>query len=736
MDVVTDEAGALREELRRLQSELAEVTVSEASLRAEYDAFNEKVILSEYTTILSALAPPKRVKIRGKSPFPRLFASDGDNAMQIAAHSSVEEEEDAPDAFAFMSLMQASTSNEISLRALARKLPYVAALSSHNIEELLQLVPRLPVGLAREEVLLAMGSRFVREVSEGGWSSSGGLFAGIASVFSSERTVPKGVAELIAREAVSRLGIWSAAQHGEIAFFLAKHLRNDLTYLNGLLSWLTANSYAEELHSPRVIWQMVGALRLAGISISTNLASQLTVSAERAISKPLLGALRNSIDLHQMAIELAAVRARGTGSLWTTLVEKLAHTNPAIFEVFGTLSACLGMSYTHDALIGSNLQALRKHVVKATSEELAEIADSIVISGERNVAVCRALFERKEFFETSLAWSVLSAAACVAAAEGTTIAEGLILLKKIENDTSIQASRKLLIYLGLSPSNPLIPVLTTSAISELKDRSNSLKQVVNDRVKSLLDLLGFDELEQDYCGEGISCDFAFLAHKTCIIVENEPLYNVSQKRYQSRGWTNLKGACLSRKGWKVVLFISELYAEEKSATAYLSEQLRKVPYTSVARISSVDDSRKLLASQRLKSLVIRNIPLVEIAKLLLQVLRTGVTFDILDLADNSLPDFITEVLAEFIVTYMAKNSLNRVDLSNNHLTDSFLQRVLHAMKGLGGANKTVEIIIGGNKIENGLPMADAVKVVAGENPGSNNETGITIFLVGLKAESV
>jgi hypothetical protein len=737
-----DELPALREELARLQAELAEATQLESSARSEFHELSDKIVFDEYSTILSALAPPRQP--RAKRPFPRLLAGSDEEFESM---------EDAPDAFSFMSLMQASTGNEVSLRALAAKLPHVHALSSHNMEELLQLAPRLPLsGEGRWAVLTAMAARLHREVVRGRWQPTAAMFAGVASVYLNvepqcfSSAVLDDLVDLLAREGFARLGVWPAAQQAEIAFFIGTHgqeNRSAVTYLQGLLVWLGNNSYNEDLYSPRVIWQMIGALRLGKQQVSPNLASQLTVTAERAISKPLLIVNRSNTDLHSLAIELSEIRARGTGSLWATLVEKLTHGAPAIFEVPNTINACISMGYSHDTLISSNTAALKRHLAKISKpSELTEIAKALYTCGERSVGVCKLLFDRKDLIESNAecCWAVLAAAAVVSS-EGTTLPEGLLTLRKLENShdfvdsPGVSAERKLLVTLAMLPNSPHAASLAAAVAGE---PSTASTRAPVERLRGLLDLLGLSDAEHDAVADGVRVDACFTIHKVAILVESDPLYNVSVKRFQISGITSLRQTVLNRKGWKVVTFVSELHPDDKVALAFLLDHLRKIPYTAVARVASAEDTKKLVNGQRLKVLQIRDLVMVEVARFLLTVLRGGVTIDVLDLSNLGLTDYITEVICEFAVTYMSKYPLAKIDLSGNALTTGFLRRLVHSVKALGSINRSVEVDLTENKLEetdagDNLDMNPAqVRIVYGPNPGTPDQ-GLTVYLVGVRS---
>ena len=744
METSIDDTSSLKEELRLLQAELYKIGEEEAAVRAQYIELYETTLTSEYQSVLDSLSAPPR-----KRPFPGLLGS--------------QTQETAPDAFLFMSLMQASAADEIALKAVCRKLPFVHNLSAHHAEELLQIVPRTPSnGTARGEFLRALIFRFQQEILAGSWTRTGSLFSAVAVVLQAElelagspvKSIPDNfcipfkllaeVIDILAKEAYSKLGTWPATQQSEVALLIgtvagsvdheavsrdeslpASFLPGCAYYLSHLLNWLQTNSYNEELYSPKVIWQILGALRKGRLPVSANLASQLTVSAERAISKPLVGSTRSSTDLHLMAIELAAIRARGTGSLWSTLVEKLAHGSPAIFEVSGTLTACVGMGYTHDQLM-SNMVAFKRFLSRATPAEFSEIAETMAICGEKNVATLRSLFDRKEYLEIpQVAWAIVGACAVYAANEGNAIPDSIIALKKTDTDGNsqfISAERKQLIYVGLQPGGA-----QQQAIPEL----NRKQSVASEKLNALLTLLGYTDAELSYVSEGLVIDVAFPAHRIAILVESEALYNVSHKRHQARGWTTLKGFALNRKGWKVVTFVPESFQDEKAMISYMTENLKKIPYSATLKLATIDDAKKLNVGQRLRNLVIRDLSLVDIAKVLLHMLRSNITVDVLDIADCGLSDYATEVICEFVLTYLTKYPLSRLDVSYNCLSDSFLQRLLHSLKSLTGANRSLEVVLIGNRLESAMPpLADPVKVVIGENTGAA-ETGTTVYLIGM-----
>jgi len=731
-----DELPALRDELARLQAELLEATAEEAAARAEFDELSDRMVFDEYCTILGSLAPPRQP--RTKRPFARLLQGSGDE---------FDSTEDAPDAFSFMSLMQASTGNEVSLRVLAAKLPHVHALSSHNMEELLQLAPRLPpAGEGRWAVLTAMACRLNREVLKGRWTVTCEILSGVATVylgaesqnFSSE--VLADLVDLLAREGQLRMGTMPAAQQAELAYFVGKHgagFQSATAYLQSLMQWLGLNSYNEDLYSPRVIWQMIGGLRLGRQQVSPNLASQLTVTAERAITKPLLQ--KASTDLHLLAIELSEIRARGTGSLWSTLVEKLTHGAPAIFEVPNTLNACISMGYTHDNLVSSNPSALKKHLGKITRPaDLVEIARAFYLSGEKNAAVCKILFDRRDLLDVSpeCSWAVLAAAAV--ASEGTAIPEGLLMLRKLENSpdfleaSSVCAERKLIVTLALLPNSPQANALTAASAAEPK--SQTVKPAV-ERLRGLLEMLGLSDAELDAVADGVRVDACFTAHKTVVLVESDALYNVTPKRFQGSGITALKMALLLRRGWKVVLFVSEQHTDDKAALTYLGDTLRKIPHTATVCVSSPEDMKRLPNGQKLKVLKLKDLAMVEVARFLLSVLRGSITIDVLDLSNLGMTDYITEVICEFAVTYMSKYPLARVDLSGNLLTRGFLKRLLHSLKALGAVNRSVEVVVSENKMEEEeAELVDIaptpVRVVHGPNPGPP-DLGLTVYLIGV-----
>jgi hypothetical protein len=399
------------------------------------------------------------------------------------------------------------------------------------------------------------------------------------------------------------------------------------------------------------------------------------------------------------------------------------------------------MGYTHDALISSNSALLKRHLSRITGPlELMEIARALSICGDKSVSVCKQLFDCKEILESSpeACWAVLTAAAVVSC-EGNSITEGALMLRKIESipefheHAGVSAERKLLVTLGLSPGHSQSAALIAAVIAESSANDSSKLRPPVERLRFLLDSLGLSDAELDSFADGVRVDACFAAQRTVILVESDPLFNVSVKRFQTSGMTALRTSVLSRRGWKVVSFVSELHPDDKIAAAHLLDHLRKIPYTAVANISSVEDSKKLVSGQRLKLLKVRNLAMVDVARFLLSVLRGNLIIDNLDLAELGMTDYVTEVICEFALTYISRNPLAKIDLSDNQLSVGFLQRLLHSLKGLGSLNRSIEVVLNNNKIEKPLPSSEQtypVKLVLGPNPGTP-DSGITVYLIGI-----
>jgi hypothetical protein len=701
-----DDLAGLKVQISQLESELDLSFKQQEQLRNEFLDFQQRTLISEYTSLLKGLSTAQ-----------------------------------APDAFAFMSLMHLSVDDRVAIIALAEILENVPDLTVNHVEEIFSIYPRIQYGDARNILLNSVSSRLFSQLDKKTWIPTSGVMAAVALVYS-KQGAPSELADLICHYATQYIGKWPIAHLAEIAAFVAVYESDNVSnFMQCLLGWLQANAYVDELAYPRVICSLLSAFRKFRISIPQNLSSQLTITAEKAVSRLSSYTAKVNHELHLLVCEMAHIRARGTGSLWLVLVDKLAHATPAAFEIPHTVSAILAMGYTHENIYSSNLPALKRFVSQpdTTLDNFIELLENISIMGEKSLVVIRTMYDRKDFIDTSPAafWAFLAACAVVSA-QGTSVSEGVVLYRKADSfeTPGISSTSKLLIGLALSP-NFVSQSIVQSSTEELEATVNEDSINLLPRIKGVMSLLGIAEhsYRSGFISEGILIDVAFPKDKVAIIFENNPLFSVTLRRFLVRGWTTLKLYNLNRRGWKVYPWIPELYSDEKSAAIYLMECLKRVPLSLEIFVKSSEDVKLIRPGQRSKSISVKGLSMVEVARCLLSILRNNLQTDFLDLADCGLTDFMTDVLDEFLITYIGKFSLNRVDLSRNSLTDSFLQRFLTALKQTPTNNRVIEVSMAGNLIDRQhlvLESFHPLRIFFGDAQNFQAIDGVTsVFLIGI-----
>ncbi|KAF4712923.1 hypothetical protein FOZ62_007776 [Perkinsus olseni] len=122
--------------------------------------------------------------------------------------------------------------------------------------------------------------------------------------------------------------------------------------------------------------------------------------------------------------------------------------------------------------------------------------------------------------------------------------------------------------------------------------------------------------------------------------------------------------------------------------------------------------------QRIKNLVVTNCKMPLVAKILLTTLRLGTTVDTITLRNLGLTDNMTDVLSEFIMTYVLRHPTLSLDLSDNHLTDVCANRLLTAVS-TGASGARVSLWLGGNCIKDAEKIASFDSTGVQVNDGRN-----------------
>ncbi|KAF4666580.1 hypothetical protein FOL47_004025 [Perkinsus chesapeaki] len=531
-------------------------------------------------------------------------------------------------------------------------------------------------------------------------------------------------------------------------------------FLNHLVDWLGATLVVpthgihsaatapggvyDQLSRARPLWQIIRAVACLPV-VDQPLVTALANMTERAVKS----SSARPADTQQLAKHLAKLlikRAKASGAgpgqnmataggasngLWTILTDRIVRGQGPI-SVPGAIKALMSLGTTHDSLVSKRpLTKLEK------ASDVEELAEAIALATDPRSNTCKRLFaEKRALYETDAKaiFAVLSASAVTAAEHGTGSPEATMLLRQHRqrildlNEEDAPAWKRLLVWLCLLPSDTVALNSLKKSMEEEMGKEKGVAPGVQ-RVRDVMALLGYssESITYDYVVDGVvKADIALPQYMTAIVIEPQALFNVHSKRYQRTGWTLLRVKALQQKGWQVIgpVVPESFRSEEASADSkqpgslvqFLNDQLNDVPYDACITIDGDVDREELSKSvgsmglgvgvgtklmpggQRIKKLVVANCKMPLVAKILLTMLRLGTTVDMIVLKNLGLTDNMTDVLSEFIMTYVLRHPTLSLDLSENHLTDVCANRLLTAVS-TGASGARVSLWLGGNCIK-------------------------------------
>jgi hypothetical protein len=246
----------------------------------------------------------------------------------------------------------------------------------------------------------------------------------------------------------------------------------------------------------------------------------------------------------------------------------------------------------------------------------------------------------------------LELAAIASIDSGTIIPDAILLFKKHFDSLSQCFSSSTLCAVSQVLLPSLCPSMAKSCDFVMADGHV-------DRIKKCLEILGYMEDGSLLVGngsiDGICVDFVFPAHKTCIMIERESVYNVSSKKASVSGKTAMIANIMAqRKGWKVIVVIPELYTDDKSLISLLGEPLKRIPINS--DIIFDGELSNISPNQKIRSLKSQTGSLVDLGKLVFHILRNSVTVQSIVVANLVCGDQAFNLLLnEFLATYVVKH---------------------------------------------------------------------------------
>jgi hypothetical protein len=684
----------IRDEITKIDSLLVQVE-SDIKKCAPIEVPRE-VMESEYMALLSAL---------------------GSGSVRHTPFASLEDEPMAGesvgglDAFTFFGLIQAFLDDGIVLSCLAKSLHAVVGVTCTQLEDSLVTIDRISDEGARREILLAVIDRIISDIDKIGPELIAICCQRLGSAFH---------ASMLRLLELPGWELWPLYVQIEMAFYLHIHAEKSpliSRFVDCVVeSAVGANGIQLErntkLHTPRTAFQLLSLIRSNDNVRSVIPVATIFSFVERSAKSQVQHPVRQPSDIHRLCIELASWEPQDvTAPAWQAVAEKLGSSSIPVFEVAGTLRALERIRLVSDNLF-SNILSVKKKIGSMTDRsELDELVSYLITVGDKSSgsAVTKFILEKREIFMeySPLLAKIVELAAISSVESGTIIPEAILLFRKHHEDLKEHLGDKY--YAVCQLLMPSQPVGTDFVMPPSPDSSMS-----KSRIQKCLETLGFSPdglvLVSDYSVDGLEVDFAFPAHKTCIIIERESIFNVGTKRAGVCGFTAMKANIMAqRKSWKVIVVIPELYLDDKSLIGLLGEPLRRIPVNANLVFHS-SESLNLTQNQRINVIETRTNSIVELARLFFAILRASVSVGSIVINDLVCGDHcISLALTEFLTTYVIKHKTDLTVRAERPGTVSVdvLAKLLDAMYHAGSSSGGFGIM----DLQFGLPEETRTTVV-------------------------
>ena len=703
----------IRDEISKIDSMLANIDDELAMLNQD-DSEDVEIFESEIMGILGALSNAPITT----TPFSSL--------MDEGVLTTITDDSVVLDAFTFFGLIQAFSEDETVMRSLCKIFPSVYNVTITQLEDSLLFVDRIVSDTVRNEFIAALLGRLVSESSASDdlqkntrMKQSIPLIVCKCCEMMDEEILSTNQA-LVALFRSPNFNDWPIGVKVQIVFSLKANpaLSSDIfSFVESVSSALSEDNSSVSVET-KVLWQL--------IEIGTSVGN---VAAIAPLVNPIkiMKSTSGPTDVHKLIIALdkladSLIHNGGVPSIiWQSAVEKLGTTGMApVFEVTGTLNA-LGKARISSDIFFQNVNLFKRKISSSnlSNSEFEEIVNYLVLVGDKTPqsVITKAIMERRDLFVPSTSGgsedvktlvSVLALSVVASLDSGSIIPESILLLKKFAPQIIASSATVEDLEIVACLFSVLLPNMTISDWPTIYKETTE-KREAERSVESVLELLGFKIDSTKIFGKHfldqspINVDFSIPLEKQVVVIEQKSVFNISSKRPILCGPTALKISVLAtRRNFKVIVVIPELYPDDKSLMQLFSEPMRRIP-TSLMNtdllIDSLDDAIMISQNIRIGKIVFgKSIGIVDISKILFSILKLSVFvahFDFSKTFCNLGDQFLSLLMADFLSTFAIKHKLTgvRIDFRNcPHVTVSGLVRLfesLHSMAsglpgGIGG----------------------------------------------------
>ena len=649
-------------EVKPIRDEIAKIDAMLQSIDAELETLREEpeemeIVESEYMGILGALsnAPISNNSPTCAAPFSALMM-ELDSPHQSTSPIIL-------DAFTFFGLIQAFSEDESVMKCLCQIFPSVYGVTTTQLEDSLLLIDRIRSKTIRSEFVESLLGRVVVELNESDSRKKSALLTIIAKCCDMTAITKSTIlSDLFNHVEFSE---WPIGVKIQIGFSAREKIsKSDLAkFIDSIIPSLETSVETKWLS--QLVEMAIIADNVKGVE---KLVSSTTI--QKSTCGPS--------DVHKLVISLGKLSTltEVPVSVWQTAVEKLTGSAGMlpVYEIEGTLAALSAARVSSD-LFFQNTNTFKKKINEISKCQFFEIVNFLVQTGDKSPLsiVTKTIMERRDMFVSDnmdQLISVLLLSVVTSLESGSVIPESILLLKKF--------SPQIISYMELNREKSeiiacLFAVLLPSTTSINFPQVDRLPAIpAQARVESVLDLLGHrldnEILLSNYSVDSLVADYAIPSEKLAIVIERFSVFNCSLNRATLCGPTALKVNVLAtRKNFKVVVVIPELYSDDKSLIQLLGDPLRRLPLTCMNTELVVTDSpidsviSSLQHSQRIGRVVFgKDLGVVDIAKFLFAVLRTPVCVGHFDFSSTTCgisDQFITLLLTEFISSYVIRQRL-------------------------------------------------------------------------------
>lgn len=672
-------------EVKPIRDEIAKIDAMLLSIDEELATLNDEpedmqIVEAEYMGILSALSNAPLTT--PAAPFSALMM-DMDTPPNQPSNCII------LDAFTFFGLIQAFSEDESVMKCMCKIFPSVYGVTITQLEDSLLLIDRISSKQIRSEFVEALLGRVIVELNEHESSDSrkkSALLLIIAKCCDMTNLKTQMLTGLFHHDGFPD---WPIGVKIQIAYSAKDGIgKSDLcNFLDSVVEKL-------DTIETKWVWQLVEmAIEAAHVDSIMKLISPSLIS--KSTSGPS--------DVHRLIISLEKLTKfiDVPMNVWQSVVDKLTQSPGMlpVYEIEGTLTALSAVRVSSDMFF-QNINTFKKKIAETSKKHFFEIVNFLVLTGDKSPLsiVTKTIMERRDLFvsehEIDRLISVLLLSIVTSLESGSVIPESILLLKKFSSQivAFMESNREkteiiACLFSVLLPSNTAIVFPSVSSLPEIPALM---------KVESVLELLGHkvdnETVLKNYLIDSIVADYAIPPEKLAIVVERWSVYNCTLNRPTLCGPTALKVNVLAtRKNFKVVVVIPELYTEEKSLIQLLSDPIRRLPLTSMNTTLVVNDEQvisSLQHNQRIGRVEFgNNLGVVDIAKFLFAVLRSQVCVAYFDFSSTTCgisDQFITLLMTEFISSYVIRQKLNGTvfDFRNcPNVTASGLGRLVESTNG-------------------------------------------------------